>query len=1226
MPEDVVSPNDWENPAVVQRNKEPGHATLVPYPDAAAARAGGAKVSPRSMSLNGAWRFFWSVKPSDAPEGFFRSDFGVRAWDEIPVPSNWQMQGYDTAFYVNARNLCSPAQPPHTREDFNPTGCYRRTFVLPEDWKGQRIFMYFAGVQSAFYLWVNGQEVGYSQGSMTGAEFDITPYVRAGENTIACKVLRWCDGSYLEDQDMWRFSGIHRSVTLFAKPPVHICDVFARPDLDARYRDGTLTVDVRVRNASGNPASGLKICAELVAPDGEALFQQVSVPEVAAEATVRLEFAVANPAKWSAEAPNLYALVLTLEDTQGRVLEAVSTKVGFRKVERRNGNLLVNGQPILIKGVNRHDHDPERGKAVTEETMVRDIVLMKQFNLNAVRTSHYPNDPRFLELCDEYGLYVFDEADLESHTFWGMFAEDPAWELAFVDRISRMVQRDKNHPCVIAWSLGNESGYGPNHDKAAEWIRAHDPTRPIHYHPADESPMLDIIAPMYPSVSDLIEKARKDDDRPVIMCEYAHSMGNSTGNLREYWDAIAEHKRLQGGFIWDWVDQGLRQRTMQIARDKASGFEVVVVGEQVPGRHGPALKNGYAAAPPADKLNVSGEALTIMAWIQPAPFDEENVYISRGDDQFQLCQRAQDEIILEITTDSRNWLSAKLPEEWLGEWHHIAGVYDGKAMRIYIDGEEAASKPAAGRLGYSAYTIFAGRNPATNMACRGLIEEVRVYDRALAPADVREAMSRAVEGAVLWLAFDAVETRNQPWIAYGGDLGEWPTDGVFCLNGLVSSYREPHPGIWEYKKILEPVAVDAEDLAKGLLRVTNRNFFVTLDYLDITWRITADGKILQEGRLPHSAAPPGQSQVVAVPYALIEPAPGVDYWLSLHFTLASDTLWAKRGHEIAWAQFLLPAAAPPAAAPDLKSLPKIKVKNGKPEIIVEGDTFRLLINKATGAIQSWESAGMPLLMDPLALTLWRAPTDNERIPKVDRTWIKAGYHAVTTKAASVEVERTAKQCARVRVTGEVVGARNQRLFDVAWIYTIFGNGDLLLDQLLKPIGDLPPLPRIGLQTRLPKAFDHLVWYGRGPVETYPDRKEGMAIGVYKETISPKLFPYVMPQEYGNKMETRWATLTNSAGSGMLAVGRPLFQVSAHPYTATQLTEATNTYALRPDTGTSLHLDFESSGLGNGSCGPGTLPQYLVHPREFHHVLRLRALAVGDSSPLMLSKVELPACP
>lgn len=568
---------DWENPQIIGRNKEPAHCTLIPNATAEQAKTGTREASPFFLPLNGRWRFHWAKSPSERPEEFYRLDFDVSGWDEISVPGNWQLQGYGVPIYTNVTypfrkdppRVMGPVPDDWTKAKLpNPVGSYRRAFTLPESWAGRQVFLHFEGVKSAMYVWVNGQEVGYSQGSMTPAEFNITPYVQPGENVLAVEVYRWSDGSYLEDQDFWRLSGIYRDVFLFSTPEVHIRDFFVRTELDQDYRDAILHVDAAIRNYANSDAAQHTLEITLLDADHRPVggrpmaSRPISRIAAAGEVTAKLVGEIEAPELWSCEKPNLYRLLLTLKDARGQVVEVETCRVGFREVEINSRKLYVNGVPVLLKGVNRHEHDPDRGRSVRLDTMLRDVELMKQFNVNTVRTSHYPNQPKWYELCDEYGIFVIDEANVESHGM-GYGAEslghDPTWEKAHGDRQVRMVHRDKNHPCVIIWSMGNEAGPGRNFQACREAILAIDQTRPIHYE--RDNAKADIDSIMYPSVERLDHVGRRDSPKPLLMCEYAHAMGNAVGNLAEYWDVIEKHEPLIGGCIWDWVDQGLRKRT-----------------------------------------------------------------------------------------------------------------------------------------------------------------------------------------------------------------------------------------------------------------------------------------------------------------------------------------------------------------------------------------------------------------------------------------------------------------------------------------------------------------------------------------------------------------------------------------------------------------------------------------------------------------------------------------
>jgi len=589
--------NDWENPRVFGINKMPGRATSISYASIEKAMTCDHNESDRIMSLNGDWKFKLVPTPDKAPEAFWNHD--MSSWDEIEVPSNWELKGYGTAIYTNVTYPFEPVNPPFLPVDDNPVGSYYRTFRIPAKWKDMNVILHFGGVSSAFYVWMNGFKVGYSQGSCLPAEFDITKYLVSGENTLAVQVYRWSDGSYLEDQDHWRLSGIYRNVKLLAEPPVSITDFFVQTSMTKDFQSAMLKIRPQLRVTSGIDPAAYWIAAQLFDSKGRPVLQNPpsrKTGDLISEKHPqrdKLNFAflqalVDKPDLWSAETPNLYTLVLCLKDGGGKIIECRSSKVGFREVTTsEKGQLLVNGTPILLYGVNRHDHDHIRGKSVLKEDMLEDVLLLKRFNFNAVRTSHYPNDPFFYDLCDEYGLYVIDEANIETHDVGGLFTNDPEWSGAFLERGIRMLERDKNHPSIIMWSLGNESGTGPNHASMAGWIKDRDHTRLLHYEGAQGDPshpqyipindpqrnrvpggkrsafprdplFVDVVSRMYPPPETLKLLADKEiTNRPVVMCEYAHAMGNSLGNFSEYWEIIRADDRLIGGFIWDYIDQGI---------------------------------------------------------------------------------------------------------------------------------------------------------------------------------------------------------------------------------------------------------------------------------------------------------------------------------------------------------------------------------------------------------------------------------------------------------------------------------------------------------------------------------------------------------------------------------------------------------------------------------------------------------------------------------------------
>ncbi len=559
---ETLLPPELENPGVFEIQAEPPHAETIPYTDKEEALASRFGESPWNMSLNGPWKFLWVPEPDLRPQGFERDGFDTKEWKEFPVPSNWEFQGYGTPIYVDS-DYTFPADPPRVPHKDNPVGSYKRTFSLPPSWGNRETFIQVEGANSALYLWINGRFVGYSEDSKTPAEFRITPYLRSGENTVSMQIFRYSDGSYLECQDMWRISGVERGVRLISRSPLSVRDFTLQGNLSEDLSQGRVGGEIVLKNL-GPLSPSAKITLELRDPQGKGTtFPPLPVKALkrGEETTLAVDLPVPSPLLWSAEEPQLYTLLISLENRKGRCLEVLKSPIGFRRVEIKGGQLLVNNKAVLIRGVNRHEFDPQGAKVISRESMVRDIRIMKENNINAVRTSHYPNRSEWYELCDRYGLYLVDEANIESH---GMgyepgvtLAGRPEWLEAHLHRVRRMVERDKNHPSVIIWSLGNEAGDGSNFERAYQWTKKRDPSRPVQYEQAKTKAHTDIFAPMYIRIPKILEYASQKREKPLIMCEYAHAMGNSVGNLKEYWDVILSHPQLQGGFIWDWVDQGI---------------------------------------------------------------------------------------------------------------------------------------------------------------------------------------------------------------------------------------------------------------------------------------------------------------------------------------------------------------------------------------------------------------------------------------------------------------------------------------------------------------------------------------------------------------------------------------------------------------------------------------------------------------------------------------------
>ncbi|MBU2426170.1 MAG: DUF4981 domain-containing protein [Gammaproteobacteria bacterium] len=553
----------WQDHQVFAINKLPPHNTMFSFSSSAAALADQPETNTNYLSLNGFWQFNWQAQSDQAPAGFEQPGFDASRWQQIKVPGNWEVQGFGYPIYLDERYPFDAKWPAAPKKD-NAVGSYRRQFTLPENWAGRQVFLQVGAANSSLELWLNGRYLGFSQGSKTPAEFDLTSYLKPGDNILALQIRRWSDASYLESQDMLRLTGIERDVFLYSTPKQHIFDLFAKPELDRSLQHGTLSLELALKNYTAKNEQ-LQVQYQLLDPANDQRQvlqgqQKLKVP-ANAQQQLKLQAKLTAPKLWSAETPHLYTLLVSVFDSQGQLLETVRQDIGFRRIEIKNGQLLVNNQAIYIRGVNRHETSPINGHVVTQQEMLRDIQLMKSLNINAVRSSHYPNNPYWYKLTDKYGLYVIDEANIESHPLAvkeeTQLGNEMSWFAAHLDRTQRMVERDKNHPSIIIWSLGNEAGTGKIFEQTYQWIKQRDPSRPVQYEPAGTEAYTDIFAPMYPSMQRLETYAKEHKDRPAIMIEYAHAMGNSVGNLQDYWDLIEKYPVLQGGFIWDWVDQSL---------------------------------------------------------------------------------------------------------------------------------------------------------------------------------------------------------------------------------------------------------------------------------------------------------------------------------------------------------------------------------------------------------------------------------------------------------------------------------------------------------------------------------------------------------------------------------------------------------------------------------------------------------------------------------------------
>ncbi|HKL31960.1 MAG TPA: glycoside hydrolase family 2 TIM barrel-domain containing protein, partial [Tangfeifania sp.] len=749
---EVENPPVWEDPAVFQINKVAPHAHFIPFKTVEQAREDNKWDSPLIQSLNGTWQFHLAQNPSERPYWFFKNDFDTREWGEIKVPANWELEGYDYPIYTNVK-YPHDKTPPEIQNHYNPVGSYKREFTIPSDWDEKEVILHVGAVSSAMKVWVNEEFVGYSEDSKTPAEFNITNYLKNGKNTLAAEVYRWSDASYLEDQDFWRMSGMTRDVYLLARNLQQVKDFRVISELDETYTNGQFLLEIDVANRGENAAA---TTVEAALYDGGNRLIEFSQGINEGAQTVQFDAEVPDVKEWTAEIPNLYELIITVKNGEETV-EVIRQDVGFRTIEIKDANLLVNGQYVYLKGANLHEHHDVTGHVVDKETMLKDIEVMKSHNLNAVRTSHYPQPALWYELCNKYGLYVIDEANIESH---GMgygeesLAKDPAWKEAHVYRTKNMFERDKNQPSIIIWSLGNEAGDGVNFNATYDYLKSVDETRPVQYEQAHGGRNTDITVPMYMRIERMESYAQSNPDKPLIQCEYAHAMGNSVGNLQDYWDVIEKYDALQGGFIWDWVDQGL------------------------------------------------------------------------------------------LTTNE--------------------------------------------------------------------------------------------EGEEFW--------------AYGGDFGPdtVPSDGNFCLNGLVEPDRTVKPHLLEVKKVYQYIGFEPVDLRNGVFSIKNKYAFRNLSDFNFEWNVTGNGETIKSGELENINLKPGESENVTVDVSL-QPEPGVEYFLNVTASLKEKDGLLEAGTELAAEQFELPFSAP-AEKLAVAEMPEVSVNETDSEVVVSGEGFNVTFDKNSGLI------------------------------------------------------------------------------------------------------------------------------------------------------------------------------------------------------------------------------------------------------------------------------------
>lgn len=1013
----MMIPRYYEDLHMLHENTMPDRSYYVPASVQMEGLVEQREKSDRIQMLGGDWKFKYYDSIYDLKDSFYEAEFQADDFDAIPVPGVWQNYGYDSHQYTNFR-YPFPVDPPYVPQD-NPCGAYIHTFTYEKNAHAPKVFLEFEGVDSCFYVWLNGAYVGYSQVSHALSEFDVTEFIKEGENRLAVLVLKWCDGSYLEDQDKFRMSGIFRDVYLMRRPQQCIYDYFINTKIEeneaivsirTKYLDETIPVKAVVYDAEGNV-----------------------VVDIVYQGDTRFE--IKEPHLWNSEQPYLYTLVLETEN------ETITEHIGIREIHIEGNVVYINGVPIKFRGVNRHDSDPVTGSVISVEQMKKDLEMMKQHNFNAIRTSHYPNQPMFYQMCDQYGFFVIDEADNESHGPWmlcysndtdaerasrwnELISDNPEFNEATLDRVRKLVERDKNRPCVVIWSMGNECGYGCTFEQALAWTKQYDPSRLTHYESAyyrgrkrkyDYS-NIDLYSRMYPGFQEVIDYAQSNPDKPYIMCEYCHSMGNGAGDYEDYFALIEKYDCICGGFVWEWCDHA----------------------------------------------------------------------IYKG----------------QIDTD----------------------------RKIYF---------------------------------------------------------------------------------YGGDHGEYPQDGNFCMDGLVYPDRRPHMGLLEYKNVHRPARVRSYDQETGLLVLKNEMNYVALrDYVDIFYEVSVDGRKVVFGSIPLAGGPeipPRSEAAVSLPIQI--PEKGKAY-LKVFYQLKEADAFRGQGHVLGFDEIPLEnedsrnqtsLAWKMDAEASAKELPKIRVSETHKQLIVEGSTFTYVYSKLYGTFEQLEVNGKKFLDRPMEVNVWRAPTDNDMYIKAE--WYKAMYDKAASRAY---VTNYTLMSDRLIIHSEMsmTAVTVQRMMNIDTVWTIDNTGQITVKMDVVRNMDFPELPRFGLRLFLPKEMDRVTYFGMGPEESYIDKCRASSHGIYSSRVADLHEDYLKPQENGSHSHCAYVVVEGEH-SAVRAYGETPFSFNASYYTQEELTKKKHNFELVPCGSTVWNLDYKQNGIGSNSCGPRPKEKYRFEEETFMFLLHLQ---------------------
>jgi beta-galactosidase len=1219
-----------ENTAVYELNQVDGHVPIVPYSSVDEALKNNRSGAESVLSLNGTWKFLFANTPEGTPDNFFTENFNDKKWDTIHVPSNWEMQGFGDPLFRNVTTPFTP-DPPHVPREYNPTGSYRRTFNLPGSWKGKEIFLRMEKTASASFVWINGQEVGYNEGAQEPAEYNITRYLKPGKNTIAVNVYKYSDGYYLEDQDYWRLAGIFDDIWLFSAPKTHIFDWYAKTDFDETFTDATLNLSIDVNNNSISDTKDLTLTSTLYDSDRKVIktlvSEKFSIPSGKRQ-TITTLADIKNPAKWSSEYPNLYTLIFELRNSTGSTIEAVNGRIGFKKTEIRNQVFYLNGIPVKLNGINSHMQHPTLGHTMNEATIRKDMSILKRFNINCVRTSHYPPVNRYLELADEYGIYIVDETGDEAHATQYL-SERKEWEDMYRERARKMVLRDRNHPSILFWSAGNESGEGDNICAVINEGKKFDKTRFWMYggnefsHKCEE-----IIGPRYPKIFNLIKDVflvpDSVDPRPSFLDEYLAVTGNGGGGLDDYWNEFYSHPRSMGGAIWDFVSTGLTEKIRTLKDGSGHNIQVNIMGRAklVPGITGKAIDlNGHdqwVEVYRDGNLEISGNQLTLRLNVFPRSLSSSaGTLITKGNWQFGIDQVRKDSLEFYVTTDNRHKVQISLPGNWENNWHNVIARYTGKEMILSIDDKESNSVHVSGNIRNTPFPVNIGRNAEIHgqetsvYISDAIIDQVGIFPKDISPDLLKTPSEEIKKQAALWLDFEEVM-----------EGGEFFSYGIGARTyGSIWPNRHPQPEMWQIKKSAQPVTAELISADKGEIEINNRYFFKNLSEVETKWILQADGDTIESGILPLNLAPQ-ESGEFNVPFKKPELKDGVEYRLLLSFRQKEKTAWAGPGFEIAWDQILLPwFRKADEVSEDVPSL--LKMREEKDIVIISGKEFDYVFDKNSGHLTSMKVNGKELIKQGPQLNVWRAPVANETDEWGFRSsnskhltpgygqmaateWYSAGLDKMQLIKELFAVSSADNHNVKVEVKNVMVLGTTRGAFLDNYIYNINGSGEITIDHSVIPDGDMPSwLPRVGVSWILDKSLENVQWYGRGPQENYPDRKSGYKTGIYKSTVTGMYEPYLIPQDYGLRCDDKWVRITDSDGNGLEFKGDKLFNFSAHPYSEENLTKALYTYQLHQFDGITFNFDYATSGLGCTALS--VFPQYQVMPQRYDFKTTIRPI-------------------